>query len=174
MCFDGRCARSWCAVARPRRSRGMELLLEDEAAAEVFAAPAAGGAGGGERVHVLLPSDVCGGTPLCCPGCGRAFKNAQNLALHARSHPPGLALPRAPPPRRGRFHCCEPACPYAPGRKSLADFKSATKHYAQKHADKTLSCAHPGCTARFAKAHQLNRHRKARRRVACRTMRRPR
>jgi uncharacterized C2H2 Zn-finger protein len=60
--------------------------------------------------------------------------------------------------RRGAFHCREPGCKYAPGGKTLANLKSAVKHHAQRHAEKTLACPRPGCVAMFAKAHQLNRH----------------
>jgi hypothetical protein len=116
-------------------------------------------------VNTLTRFDVeGGGARLACPvpGCGRVFKTAENVRVHARCHGAGaltgVSLPAAPAARRGRFHCCEPGCAFAAGGKTLANLKSAVKHHAQRHAEKTRACTHPGCAERFAKAHQLNRH----------------
>jgi hypothetical protein len=145
----------------------------DAALEEAAAAGGAGGAGGGEgeggasdtTVHILLHTDVHGGAPgLACPapGCGRVFKTSQTLRLHLRSHPPGAAgggaVPAGAAPRRGRFHCCAPDCPYGAGGKSLASLKSAVNHYHQTHSQKGLACAVAGCAQRFAKRSALNRH----------------
>ncbi len=128
----------------------------------VAAAPAAPPA----ATHTLTQRDLeGGGARLACPvaGCGREFRTSANVRVHARCHGAGaldgLPMPLPPPRREGAFHCCAPGCAYgADGGKTLANLKTALKHYAQRHADKTVACAHAGCGARFAKPYQLNRH----------------
>ena len=134
-------------------------------------AGAAGGAGGEDEggVFVLDPSDVngdCARLVCLAPGCGRVFKSKPNLVVHQRGHGPqalsALAqLPAAGAPplaRNGKVHCFVDGCPYGPGGKTLSSKKSAVQHFQQRHAEKVHFCSRPGCSASFAKAHQLNRH----------------
>ena len=145
-----------------------DALLSAGAGSDEGEPGAAGGAGGEAEggVFVLDPSDVngdCARLACLAPGCGRVFKSKPNLVVHQRGHG-ALALAQLPvsgaPPlaRNGKFHCFVDGCPYGPGGKTLSSKKSAVQHFNQRHAEKVHFCSRPGCSASFAKAHQLNRH----------------
>ena len=145
-----------------------DALLGAGAGSEGEPEPGAAGGAGEEAdgVFVLDPSDVngdCARLVCLAPGCGRVFKSKPNLVVHQRGHG-AQALAQLPssdgPPlaRNGKFHCFVDGCAYGPGGKTLSSKKSAVQHFNQRHAEKVHFCSRPGCSASFAKAHQLNRH----------------